>query len=149
MKHSPAPHSYVSIGLRAICALTLIGCLAQPVAAANTSPVAANDTADHFGRSLVFDPLANDVDADGQELTLSLVGETCTGTIAVEDGLLRIEPAHIGRAESCTATYRVTDTRGASDTATVTFQAIEFPIFLDGFESNDAAAWGACVPTCP
>ncbi|MEM9552697.1 MAG: Ig-like domain-containing protein [Acidobacteriota bacterium] len=121
---------------------------AAPAAAqgCNTAPVAVADITDHSGRITLFDALANDEDADGDALSLTIVSESCPGTVTVEDGLLLLTPAQLGVPRNCAATYRVSD-GVATRTATVTYTLNELLLFADGFESGGTGAWSMCTGT--
>ncbi len=114
----------------------------------NNPPQALGDVADHLGKLVVVDVLANDSDPDGEELSVAVAGWTCHGTVQESLGLVTLSPDPPA-AEDCTISYRVTDERGGlSDLAVVEVQAVA-ELFADGFESGDVSAWSACEPPCP
>ncbi|MCP4662283.1 MAG: hypothetical protein GY856_43330 [bacterium] len=128
----------------------LIGGAAAPAAAqgCNSPPQAVADVADHLGKLVAVDVLANDSDPDGEALSVTVVGWTCHGTVEESLGLVTLNPDP-PRAEDCTISYRLTDERGGlSDTVAVEVQAVS-AIFADDFESADVSAWSECVPPCP
>jgi len=132
----------------AVVALCAAG--SSPVAAqgCNHPPQATDDVADHLGKPVVVDVLANDSDPDGEALSVAVVGWTCHGTVEESLGLVTLSPDP-PVAEDCIVRYRVTDERGGlSDTAAVEVRAI-VQIFADGFESGNASTWSACEPPCP
>ena len=110
----------------------------------NTPPMATPDVTDHAGRATLFDALANDFDADGDPLSVSVLGDTCPGTVTVEDGLLLLTPDRIGVPRTCTATYRLSDGTTTRDT-TVSYQANELRLFADAFETGTLGAWAECT----
>ena len=85
----------------------------------NTAPVAANDTfTSPADQPLTFDPLLNDVDADGDPLVLTAATAT-HGTVTLNpDGTLTYEPG-ITAASFDTVLYTVTDAQGSARTAEV------------------------------
>ncbi|MEO0821605.1 MAG: Ig-like domain-containing protein [Pseudomonadota bacterium] len=96
----------------------------------NEAPVARDDTAGtEAGTPVTVAVLANDADADGDALTVSLVG-TPTGGTAEIDGANRIvfTPAE-GFTGEASLDYRLRDGAGGSDRATVTItvSAVEAP----------------------
>ena len=110
----------------------------------NTPPVATPDVTDHAGRVTLFDALANDLDADGDPLSVAIVGDTCPGAVTVEDGLLLLTPDRLGVPRTCTATYRLSDGTTTRD-ATVSYQANELLLFTDAFETGTLGAWAECT----
>ena len=79
--------------------------------------------------------LANDLEEDGEALTLTSVTTTCAGSVSEDLGLVTlIQPE--GVVEDCSIDYTVEDERGASASALVTVQDGTH-IFSDGFESGD------------
>ncbi len=128
----------------------LIGGAVTPVAGqgCNNPPQAVADAADHLGKIVAVDVLANDSDTDGEALSVTVDGWTCHGTVEESLGLITLHPDP-PRAEDCTISYRLTDERGGlSDTVAVEVQAVA-AIFADGFESADGLVWSECVPHCP
>lgn len=107
--------------------------------ACNDAPVAVADHAAALYRPVVIDVLANDSDAEGHLLTLSVAsGGSCAGPRAVVGDLLRYTPA-ASLASTCTLRYRVTD--DLDDFAEATVTVTPAGIFGDGFESSDTSAW--------
>lgn len=114
------------------------------------TPFANNDSAESFGFPLVVDVLANDGDADGEALVVTVGGSgpscaTCQGTITVIQGLIRFEPSST-RPAACTICYSITDENGESAAASVTITAGALALFADGFESRDTSEWSETVP---
>jgi len=125
---------------------------APPIWAGCSTPVAVADTADNYGATLVVDVLANDLDADGESLSVSLLGSCPGATIEVRGGMLQIETLN-HQPSSCTFNYRVTDESGLTADAQVQLVAQNLgPLFADGFEPGSTAAWSltctaaACSP---
>ena len=88
----------------------------------NTAPVAVDDTVTAPGATpTVVDVVGNDTDDNGDQLTVKSAGPTSTqgGIVSVAGGVLTYTPA-TGFRGTDTFTYVVEDTRGGSDTATVT-----------------------------
>ncbi|KIC41891.1 hypothetical protein RA27_00255 [Ruegeria sp. ANG-R] len=86
----------------------------------NDGPVANQDAAVVVeDGSMLIDVLANDIDIDGDPLTISDVSGAVNGTATVENGQIRYAPnADFNGSE--TLTYTVDDGNGGSDTASVT-----------------------------
>ena len=92
--------------LRSLAALFALPVLLLPTVAQAAAPFATNDSAENFGFPLVVDVLANDGDADGEALAVTVGGTgpscaTCLGTITVIQGLIRFEPSST-RPAACT-----------------------------------------------
>lgn len=88
----------------------------------NTVPFARNDIVQYFFNTpVVFDPTANDTDADGDELVIIDVQPATYGIIEiVEDGRrVRYTPFQDSR-ETERVTYTVSDGRGGTATALIT-----------------------------
>ena len=134
---------------RSFFAALAIVSMAPDIWAGCQGPVAVDDTAENYGSTLVVDVLANDTDADGEALAVSVLG-TCAGAdITVRGGMLQIEPAN-HQPSSCTFNYRITDESGLSADAQVQVNAqILGPLFADGFEPGSTAAWSlTCIAAC-
>jgi hypothetical protein len=116
-------------------------------AACNTAPAAADDAARAYSESIVIGVLANDVDSEGQTLTVAITSENCPGPVSVDFDLVTYTPS-APPILGCQIHYTVTDDEGLSDSAAVTVSIIA-EIFVDGFESGDGAAWSSCDPSCP
>ena len=86
-------------------------------------------------------------DPDGQPLAVSVVSETCPGTVAVgSSGLLAYTPTRLTSGGiTCQITYRIADGSGDTDTAVVTVSVTPASpqIFADDFESGNTSAWSA------
>ncbi|QCU79465.1 fibronectin type III domain-containing protein [Citricoccus sp. SGAir0253] len=94
-----------------------------PVAKVNTPPVAVNDSLRvQPGRPVAVDVLANDTDADGDELRFLETLEATEGSDAalVDGRILLTAPAGAGFV---TVRYGITDGRGGTDTGTLTVEA--------------------------
>ena len=105
----------------------------------NVAPTVLDDAVEVTGLVVVVDVLANDSDAEGQELSLSLDGSTCPGSAEFDAfGLLSLTlPSILG--VDCTATYTATNIAGLSNTGTVRIRSTE--LFKDSFESGNSSAW--------
>lgn len=111
----------------------------------NTAPSATNDATSAHADPVLVDVLANDQD-DGQALTVTVIGNTCNVTVAVDDFQLVelvLTPEQPIRGD-CSLTYRATDDLGLSDTGNVAVNLIK-GIFSDTFESGDSSRWSAAV----
>lgn len=106
------------------------------------------DVADHLGYTFTIDVLANDVEPNGEALTVSIDADTCPNTVTVVEGLIRVEstlgPDAGGPAYTCTIDYRIEDETGHQATSFVTVVALP-PILVDGFESGTTGAWSETV----
>ncbi|MGD6978314.1 Ig-like domain-containing protein [Citricoccus zhacaiensis] len=94
-----------------------------PVAKENTPPVAVNDSIRvQPGRPVAVDVLANDTDADGDELRFLETLEATEGSDAalVDGRILLTSPVEAGFV---TVRYGITDGRGGTDTGTLTVEA--------------------------
>ena len=135
--------------MRPIFTLTFILLSLPPLLSAQpcVPPIAADDAIAIDGKPILLDVLTNDVEPDGQLMTPAVEGGgTCDGTVTVDFGALRFDPAPGGWGQ-CTIRYRVFDEDGDSDTATV--HVTLRPIFFDRFETGDLSGWDECVPACP
>jgi hypothetical protein len=93
---------------------------AYDTAATNTTPTAANDSIGTFtGKAVVFDPRANDVDNDGDRLTITAVGAAAHGAVTINNGVSLTYTPAAGYAGADSFTYTVTDAQGHAVTATV------------------------------
>ena len=111
-----------------------------------TNPVAAADTVDNYGSTLVVDVLANDSDADGDALAVTVTNNGCSGaTVALSGSLLRVEPNGFPSA-TCSIHYRITDVTGRTANSQVNLVPVQLGIFADGFETASTARWSQ---TCP
>ncbi len=140
---------------RLLVASAATALLASPLSGAcNVSPVAlSEDAGTPETRTLIIDVLANDSDADGDPLTVSITSHTCaispalgSPSVNASDQTLVFEPFPDVAPASCTITYSVSD--GAlSDQASVTVSVTDVPaeVFADGFESGDTSAWSLVV----
>ncbi|MEE4348913.1 MAG: Ig-like domain-containing protein [Pacificimonas sp.] len=109
--------------------------------AVNDAPVAeADNVTTAEDTPLVFDPLANDRDPDGDALTLVSITETALGTLAiVEGGRLSFIP-NANAFGATTAIYEVADASGLVASAAI---AIEITPVNDAPETPDLSATGA------
>ncbi|HEX9732373.1 MAG TPA: Ig-like domain-containing protein [Thermoanaerobaculia bacterium] len=129
--------------------LVLAGAILAPViadAACNTAPTAVADAARAYDQPILIDVLGNDVDSEGQALTVAVTSESCPGQVSVDLDLVTYTPSP-PLLQPCQIHYTVADDEGLSDSAAVTVSVIA-EIFVDGFESGNASAWSACDPSC-
>ncbi len=106
----------------------------------NSAPVASNDQAFHEGGLVLIDVLANDVEPDGEAMTVTTGTTTCAGAVSEDFGLVSLQPVAPGGPEDCTIDYQVLDEQGNPAGATVYVRSSAL-IFQDGFESGDTSAW--------
>ena len=136
------PNPRRSPGLSLGLWLTILGGFTVPIpswAQCNTAPQAIDDNALHLGDPIAVDVLANDLEPDGEALTVTSVATTCNGTVSEDFGVVTMVPSSV-IAEQCTISYDVADERGGSSSATV-FVASSGLLFKDGFETGDVSAW--------
>ncbi len=112
--------------------------IVDPVA--NKPPVAVDDQYElATGRTLEVaapGPLGNDLDLDGDALSLTLEDEVGKGLLTVtQDGAFRYSPSS-GYAGTALFTYRASDGRDLSNLANVTVAVTTDALFMDGFESS-------------
>lgn len=89
------------------------------VTAVNDAPVANNDTVSTpEDTSVTISPLLNDVDADGDELTLSVLSVSA-GTAVVDGSIITYTPV-ANDTNTATIVYQITDPSSSFDTATIT-----------------------------
>lgn len=140
-KPTRTPKASIVIGL----AVLVLG-FAEVSLFADQAPEAQNDSADYYGHRLVVDVLTNDVELDGEALTLSLDSTNCPASLAISfDGpLVVVDTNPATPPVSCTITYRVTDERDDFDTAVLSLIA-QPGVFSDGFETANTSRWDATV----
>lgn len=125
------PRAYASPSLQSL--LVVIGMLgsAPAVLAANTSPVAAPDVVEaHAHQAVLIDLLANDGDADGDPLTVSIATGPGLGSLVDHgDGTVTYtpDPVLFEGAGGDGFSYTVSDGRGGSAGATVTVTETPVP----------------------
>ncbi len=110
-------------GLRSTASINvtiLAGPQVAPVPPINRPPRAIDDQVSGLeDQKVAFAPLANDFDLDGDPLTLIWLTLPSNGTIDTAGGLWFVPDPDWNGTDS--ATYRISDGRGGSATATVTF----------------------------
>ncbi|HSJ35256.1 MAG TPA: Ig-like domain-containing protein [Acidimicrobiia bacterium] len=124
IRYEPAPNhnGTVTFGYRACdgsnrCATATAAIRIEPV---NDGPTARNDTASvDAGSSVKINVLSNDIDPDGDPLTVNSVGTSGKG-VAVTDGSIVTYSAMPGTSGTDSFTYRACDPDGACAQATVT-----------------------------
>ncbi len=129
---------------RTLLLLPVLWCaLSAPAVAqeCGTAPVAVDDEVFHQAKLMVIDVLANDLEPDGEALTVTSVTTACAGTLGEDFGLVSLLPP-VGVSEECTIDYDIEDEQGTSASATV-FVHFAGLLFEDGFESGDTGAWAA------
>jgi len=133
--------------------LLLVGVLVAPArdasAICSTAPTVVDDSVEAIDEPVLIDVLANDSDAEGEALTVSLGLKNCAGTVTVDDDqLVTFAPSGVVNA-TCYINYTVTDESGNSANGRITVTGDPSLIFRDGFESGGAARWSECGPACP
>ncbi len=90
------------------------------VGADNATPTANADTAEtDYGTPVTIDVRANDVEPDGESLTITTVTDPANGVATIVDGEVVYTP-DVGHAGQDTFGYTICDERGACSSATVT-----------------------------
>jgi len=122
-------------------AVTLVNIQVSPV---NDPPVAVADQYQTPEDTTLNAPapgvLANDSDADGDLLTATLVQNAQHGTVNLNpDGSFVYTPTS-GFSGNDSFSYRASDASSHS-AETIVRMSVPSPIFTDGFESGDTAAW--------
>ncbi|MFN3191689.1 MAG: Ig-like domain-containing protein [Aureliella sp.] len=106
------------------------GLVTFTVAAVNDAPDALNDTATAIASeaTTAISVLANDVDVDGDSLTITAVTQPSSGTVTIaSDGQsVLFAPASSSFEGTVTFTYTIEDPSGESDTATVQVDVRDF-----------------------
>lgn len=120
--------------------LSINSTIAISVAAVNDTPVAANDVMDVNGAQLAnINVRANDSDAEGEALTLTIEQPAVIGTAAANsDGSVRIDNLPAGFKGVTRFKYRVTDPSGAFSVATAAVFVGTLP-FRVAFIGDEAA----------
>ena len=91
----------------------------------NTAPVANDDTAEVYNTSTVdIDVLANDTDADGDNLSINNITVPNNGSVTEANGIITYTPNanYIGEDSF---SYTISDGNGGNDVATVTIKVME------------------------
>jgi len=105
----------------------------------NTPPVANDDTATtNYETKVTIDVLANDSDADGDNLTIKTTTTPSHGTVSINNGKVDYTPNNEFSGDD-SFEYTISDTNGATATATVTITVKEKSSgggFLGGFLGN-------------
>ena len=114
---------------------------AKPIV--NEPPVAGADTASvQEGGSVEIDVLANDSDAEGDDLTLTAVGSALGGATRIQDGKV-VYVADSGFSGADRFDYTVSDAKGAETTARVTVTVIsDSDRDGDGLDNDDEIRLG-------
>jgi hypothetical protein len=138
MEEKMPQRSCLNLPLIASLLVAVTGALPAWAGTCNTAPVAVGDAYDAFGIAFVADVLSNDRDDDGEALKLTLLSSTCTpnNAVSVANGSLQVGAIQA----SCSISYRITDEREATSTATVTL-TLHGALFSDGFETGNTSPW--------
>jgi Ca2+-binding RTX toxin-like protein len=111
----------------------------------NDPPVAVDDsfetTEDAAIQIAAADLVANDTDADGDELTVTAVGGALNGTVELIDGIVHFTPEP-GFGGQASFTYTVGDGRGDFSTGTATVAVSAVDDVLWGDDGGDDALFG-------
>ncbi|MFV0472826.1 MAG: Ig-like domain-containing protein, partial [Pikeienuella sp.] len=120
-------------------------------AAVNLPPQAADDSVTTaYGAPVTVDVLANDIDAEGETLTVTGVGAASNGVAELVDGQVIYTP-NAGFSGSDSFTYAITDAAGGTAEATVNVtveaEGTELPTILgtDGDDVMRAPETGAIL----
>lgn len=115
----------------------------------NVAPVAGDDTGYSIGRDgvlLISFPslLANDSDANGEQLTVTAVGNATNGTVTLDaqTGNVIFTPT-AGYDGPASFTYTVSDGRGGTDTATVSINVEQEPAGVSLFSNSEGPTGSA------
>lgn len=115
----------------------------------NVAPEALNDTDLTIGKNgilLISFPrlLANDTDANGDQLTITAVGNATNGTATIDaqTGNVIFTPT-AGYSGPASFTYTVSDGRGGTDTATVNIDVDEEPAGVSLFLNSEGPSGAA------
>lgn len=115
----------------------------------NVAPDALNDTGLTIGKNgilLISFPrlLANDTDANGDQLTITAVGDATNGTATIDaqTGNVIFTPT-AGYSGPASFTYTVSDGRGGTDTATVNIDVDEEPAGVSLFLNSEGPSGAA------
>ena len=117
-----APPSRITVVSSQGGASTVDTTVGVPVSAFNHSPLASNDLAATVGRTSVVIPvLVNDIDPDGDRLSVDSVVQPAKGLATITDLATTITfLANAGVSGPVSFNYTVTDRRGGFSTATIT-----------------------------
>ncbi|WP_426000361.1 Ig-like domain-containing protein [Caulobacter sp. DWR1-3-2b1] len=107
----------------------------------NTNPTAAGDAVSAVRDTpRTFNPRANDIDADGDELTIVAVSQGAHGDVTFTDGMVTYTP-DAGYVGPDSFTYTISDGRGLQSTATITM-SVAAPANAGPVAANDYVATG-------
>ena len=111
----------------------------------NDAPVAVDDTAATAeGTAISIDVLANDIDADGDALSIGSATQAGNGSVAVGSGQISYTPV-AGFTGGDTFSYTIDDNNGGSDSATVmvSVSAGDLPPIIGESINSTSASAGA------
>ncbi len=115
--------------------------IAIVVSPENDIPQAQDDNAETpIGQAITIDVLTNDIELDGETLTVIQVGTPANGTVSINpDGTVTYipNPDFVGID---TFSYTASDPTSANSTATVTVTVSDTPIFSDLAAQDDTAS---------
>ncbi|MEO0485522.1 MAG: Ig-like domain-containing protein [Pseudomonadota bacterium] len=125
---------------------TVTGTVSASVTAVNDAPGAVNDVAGMDEDTFIFiDVLGNDVDVDGDALTITRVGDVSLGSLSIEGGQIRFAPDEDAFGEF-TFSYDVSDGTD-TETATVTVTVADVADTFTGTDGSDQFTATAGVET--
>lgn len=105
--------------------------------AINAQPLAVDDFAvTQQDTAILIDVLANDIDPNGDALTITLVGDPANGTAVIQGGQVLYTPAAAFSGQD-SFTYTISDGNGGTDTATVTVTVLAPGEGVDNPDVND------------
>ncbi|MEM9463989.1 MAG: Ig-like domain-containing protein [Actinomycetota bacterium] len=138
--YSPPPG--VEVGALRSVGEILIGVM--PEEPQNREPTAIDDTrfpeVEIGGSSVDLPVLVNDVDPDGDPLTITEVTGAAVGTVAIADGdrVVTYTPPADGESREVSFGYSIADGRGGADSAQVTLQLVSAPDPLPPIAVDDS-----------
>jgi subtilisin family serine protease len=99
----------------------------------NTAPTAGDDAASvGLGREVTIPVLANDVDADGDPLTIVSAGGASGGTTEIQGDVIVYRPAPSAGGRTDTFSYTISDGRGGLAGGRVAVAVTDVATFADG-----------------
>lgn len=139
--NGPASFTYRAFDGTTTSNLATVSITVTPV---NDPPVANPDSATTpIGTAVIVDVLANDVDVDGDALSVTSLTQPASGTASVVTGGVRYTPAS-GFSGTDTFTYRASDGQAVSQPATVTVK-VEDPVVVESRAISESTVRGAVV----
>ena len=102
----------------------------------NVAPIAVDDNlATTIDQPVTFDALANDLDPEGDPISILSVTQSTNGSVSIADGLVTFTPIP-GFVGTATFTYTLRDLFGDQDTGTVSVVVVIFRMRLRKSEKS-------------